>query len=116
MKTPQEIQVWHILPALRKQLALGLKMEGLKQKEIASLLELTESAISQYLKKKRGNEINFPKKIREDIGLSAKRISEDKATVHKEIQRLLKKIEESGFLCDVCHNYLGTNSSCNVCH
>ncbi len=116
MKTPQEIQVWHILPALRKHIALGLKEKKLKQKDIASLLGLTESAISQYLKKKRGNEIIFPNEIKKEISLSVEKISENKTTVHKEIQKLIRKMDRSGFLCNICHCYLGTDISCDVCH
>ena len=30
--TPQEIEVWYILPSLRKEIAVNLKEESLKQK------------------------------------------------------------------------------------
>ncbi|MFH1405899.1 MAG: hypothetical protein ABIG52_01635 [Nanoarchaeota archaeon] len=52
-KHPQEIEVWYILPAIRKELVLALKEKGHTQKEIASFLNVTEPAISQYTKEKR---------------------------------------------------------------
>ena len=32
MDTPQEIEVWYVLPALRREIAIALKKQGLKQK------------------------------------------------------------------------------------
>jgi predicted transcriptional regulator len=41
------------VPAIKAKLARELKEKGLSQKEIASLLDVTEAAISQYLSGKR---------------------------------------------------------------
>ena len=56
---PQEIEVWHIIPAIRKELVVALKEKGNSQKKIADLLNLSEAAVSQYLKLKRAREIIF---------------------------------------------------------
>ena len=38
MKLPQEIDVWYIIPAIRREFAKGLLKKGLKQREIAKKL------------------------------------------------------------------------------
>lgn len=53
-QTPCEIIVWHILPAIRRELAkIMIERYGLTQKEAAKKLGLTEAAISRYLSGKR---------------------------------------------------------------
>ena len=47
---PQEIEVWYIIPAVRRELAKSMVKIGLKQKQIAVTLGITEAAVSQYLK------------------------------------------------------------------
>ena len=57
---PQEIEVWYLLPALRKELTtIFIDNHQMKQKEAAKLLGLTEAAISQYRKDKRAKEDVF---------------------------------------------------------
>src|SRR4030042_5208371 len=104
MDTPQEVQVWYILPALRKHLTLALKEERMKQKDIAQSLGLTEAAVSQYLKKKRGGEISFNKEILNEIKKSAKTISHNKNNARAEIQQIMKRIEQTKFICSICHS------------
>ena len=116
MDTPQEIQVWYILPALRRQLAITLRKEGMKQKEIATAIGLTEAAVSQYLKKKRGEETHFSKDVLDEIGKSARLIAADNTKVRSETQRLLKMISETRFICGVCHNHINSNVNCEICY
>jgi hypothetical protein len=116
MNTPQEVQVWFILPAVRRQIAINLKKEGLKQKEIAIVLNLTESAVSQYLKKKRGDDVAFSPEINKEISASAELIAKDKKTLCVEIQRILKKIKDTRFICSVCHDYTHTAEECEICY
>ena len=54
-KHPQEIEVWYILPAIRKELVVVLKESGLTQRKIAGMLKVTEAAISQYSKHIKDN-------------------------------------------------------------
>ena len=53
LKHPQEIEVWYVLPAIRKELVVTLKEKNLTQKKIAEFLNITEAAVSQYIKQKR---------------------------------------------------------------
>jgi predicted transcriptional regulator len=53
-QTPCEIIVWHILPAIRRELTkIMIEKHGLTQKEAAKKMGLTEAAISRYLTGKR---------------------------------------------------------------
>ena len=70
METPQEIEVWYILPAIRKELALAMKLNGIKQVEIAKLLGVTKSAVTQYVNNKRANYVSFNSKIKNQINNS----------------------------------------------
>ena len=55
---PQEIEVWYLIPALRKELArIFIKDYGLAQKKAAELLGISGAAVSQYVKEKRAKEI-----------------------------------------------------------
>ena len=61
-KTPCEIALWKKLPSIRRELVIYLvKDKTINRKRVAELLGITESAISQYLKNKRGS-MKFTKK------------------------------------------------------
>ncbi|HLC55710.1 MAG TPA: hypothetical protein VJJ23_00555, partial [Candidatus Nanoarchaeia archaeon] len=70
---PQEIEVWYIIPALRREFASILKEKGFPQKQIAEKLKLTESAVSQYLKLKRAKDLDFDSNIQKEIKLAVDR-------------------------------------------
>ena len=70
---PQEIEVWYIIPAIRRELAKSMiKDLKITQKQVASIMEITEAAVSQYLHSKRAKEVVFTKAILEEIKKSAK--------------------------------------------
>ena len=75
MKIHCEEAVWYSLPIIRKELARSLiKDYGLTQRKAAEKLGITESAVSQYFSKKRGNFKPLDAAIRKEIKESAKRI------------------------------------------
>jgi predicted transcriptional regulator len=93
---PQEVEVWYVLPAIRRELAKIMKTKVVKrtneegekkehkitQKEIARMLGVTEPAITQYLLKKkdkrsRGDQITMPDKILREIDKSADTMIKD---------------------------------------
>jgi predicted transcriptional regulator len=116
MDTPQEVEVWVVLPALRRQLATSLKKQGMKQKEIASLFNITEAAVSMYLSKKRGDETTFTKKIMDEIDASSKNIAKDKSKAMYEVQRLMKIISDTKHICNICHSHINTSKECKICY
>ena len=74
MKMPQEIEVWYILPAVRLEIAKGLKKKGLSQQDIAKKMQVTPAAISNYFKSKRACGMKFNdkvlKRIKEELMLN----------------------------------------------
>ena len=95
---PQEIEVYYVIPALRRHLAMYMKLRGLKQNKIASLLQIDKAAVSQYIKNKRGNKVEFNEDTLNEISLSSMKIK-DKMSLIQETQRLLKVIRDN---CDLC--------------
>lgn len=70
-----ESTVWNILPAIRSELAkILIKKYKLTQRKVASLLGITEAAISRYVAGKRGMFEITDKKILKEISKSAGRI------------------------------------------
>ena len=85
---PQEIEVFYTLPAIRREMAIVMKASGRKQKEIAKLLCVEESTISQYMKDKRATKITLDETFRKDVAKAAERIN-GQADFIKETQKLL---------------------------
>ena len=71
MKSPCEEIVWDVLPSIRAATAGELIKRGISQKEVSRMLGLTPPAVSQYLSKKRGYNIEFREDIRQAIGVLA---------------------------------------------
>ena len=99
---PQEIEVWYLIPAIRKELAkIFISKYEMSQKEIADILGLTESAVSQYLKDKRGNQLKFNLNERKIINKTAKKISEDKNNSIKHLYNLCNSLKNTKTICDL---------------
>ena len=97
---PQEIEVFYIIPTIRKYLAMQMKANGLKQNKVAELLQIEEAAVSQYLNNKRGDKIILGKEILAEINISSFKIK-DEISLLSETQKLLKFIRNSGYLCKI---------------
>ncbi len=108
---PQEIEVFYILPALRRHLAMYMKLQGLKQNKIAEILHIEKSAVSQYIKKKRGNNVEFSENVLNEIAKSASKIR-DEFSLLGETQRLLRLIKSSGDLCRIHKNISSIPEDC----
>lgn len=94
MKPPCELVVSKILPTLRSALVQALiKEHGLKQTEVAKLLSITQSAVSQYITATRAADKKLLKAFPE-----MKRYSSRMA------QRLISGQEKASLLmfCDSC--------------
>src|SRR3989344_2444797 len=97
---PQEVEVWYLLPSLRKELTKVLiKDGGLSQKQTADLLGITESAVSQYLKSKRAKQIKFTKEEISEIRKVAHNILHDKKNTGKYFYELSTKMRGSESMC-----------------
>ena len=108
---PQEIEVFYIIPTLRNQLAIAMKEQGLKQKQIAVLLGIEPATVSQYLHEKRGNKIEFSKEIIDEIKISAFKIK-DRLSLLKEMQRLLRIMRTTREICKLHKQLSNIPSEC----
>ena len=113
LKMPQEIEIWYIIPAIRKAFAKELVKKGLKQKEIASLLGVTDAAVSQYFKSKRGCEVVFNRNIKKEISTSVEKVMK-RSPVQKEIQKICRMCKRDGICCYV-HKRHGAPRDCKLC-
>ena len=128
---PQEVEVWYVLPAIRRELAKVMKTKTvtrtnedgekvehkITQKEIARMLGVTEPAITQYLLKKkgqrsRGDQVVLPREILEEIDKSADimieeyeeaRLTEEDIfeQMTSEINRIIRFMRDAGVMCDI---------------
>ncbi|MBS3167409.1 helix-turn-helix domain-containing protein [Candidatus Woesearchaeota archaeon] len=112
--TPQEIEVWYILPALRRAIALELQHKGLRQNKIAELLGITEAAVSQYLSGKRGTELKFEMDVAQKIEQSAEKIKNN-GDLLEEIESLCKLIRNKMITCKIHKKYGVAKKTCEVC-
>jgi uncharacterized protein len=103
---PQEIEVWYIIPAVRKELAKQLtKKHGLSFEKAGAILGISKAAVSQYLSNKRANKIKLNPGIKNEIAKSAKIINENPKMALIELQKILKIMKERKCSCDVCKKY-----------
>jgi len=112
---PQELEVWYLLPAIRKRLALGLIKEGFSQKNIAELMHVTEATISQYKKEKRASKDFLGTKYDQEITNSINKINQNHKLFYTEVMRLNTLIKEAGMICEL-HKIMETNNpACEIC-
>jgi predicted transcriptional regulator len=103
---PQEIEVWYIIPAVRKELSkLLTKKYGLSYEKAGGSLGISKAAVSQYLSNKRANKITLNAKTKAEVKKSAEKISKDPKSAMLEIQRILKFMKDNQSSCDVCKKY-----------
>ncbi len=103
---PQEIEVWYIIPAVRKELAKLLTKEyGRNYEEAGKILGVSKAAISQYLNKKRASKVKFNMEVKKEVKKSAEKINKNEDLAVSEILRILKIIKKSGCECEVCRKY-----------
>jgi uncharacterized protein len=100
---PQEIEVWYIIPGIRRELARCLiKKYDVTYDKVGKILGISKAAISQYLKGKRAAKIKLHPKIQEEVIKACERLIESKSNSMNEILDMLKLIKEKGYFCEVC--------------
>ena len=123
---PQEFDVWYILPAIKKKLALKLIEKGMPQKDVAIILKTTPATISHYKKNKRVKNDLFGNKVDELVTLAANKINEDNNLFFHEVIKINNKIKDQGLFCKIFQNlneengdlpcYQCKKQTDNVCH
>jgi len=114
---PQEIEVWYLIPSLRKEFTkIFVDNYGINQKKIAKILGITEAAVSQYLKFKRGNEVKFSEEELKKIKKSAKKIIEEKESVMKNLYGLCIALRGSKVICKTHRSKdKSVPKNCDIC-
>jgi predicted transcriptional regulator len=100
MKSPCEVIVWDVLPSIRAAIAEELVKRGLSQKEVSRLLGITPPAVSQYVSKKRGYNIQFD----DDVRLSIEKLADD--LIQNKVDNLVERI------CEVCKSLRDEDTTC----
>ncbi|MEM3113020.1 MAG: transcriptional regulator [Candidatus Pacearchaeota archaeon] len=114
---PQELEVWYLLPALRRELSkMFINLYWLNQKETAEILGITESAVSQYLKDKRANELRFDRHELKIIKDTADRILKDRKNSLNYLYSLSVKLRGTRSLCEFHKKHdFNLPSNCRLC-
>tara|TARA_Y100000310_G_scaffold328062_1_gene395494 strand:+ start:33539 stop:33886 length:348 start_codon:yes stop_codon:yes gene_type:complete len=113
---PQEIEVWYLIPALRKEIAKALIKDFQKsQKDVSVILGISEGAVSQYLNSKRGSELKFSKEELEEIRRVAEKIIKE-GEVDQNFYKLCVKLRGCHSLCSF-HKKQDKNlpKNCDMC-
>jgi predicted transcriptional regulator len=98
---PQEIEVYYIIPTIRRYFAIELA-KTMPQNKVAKILGISSSTISQYKSTKRGHKIILPEIVIQRIKLLAPSIKDTYAYI-QETQNLLKLCRDNNILCDIHH-------------
>lgn len=107
MKTPSEVIVWHILPIIRRDLAKELATTyHMKQADVGRLFGVTDAAISQYIKNKRGacasvENSMYYRPLCEEVHKSAELLHAGVADIVVELCRLCEFARKSGLLAEI---------------
>ncbi len=109
-----EIEVWYILPTIRREIVKTLLNKGLSQNEIAKKLSLRKSTISQYVHNKRGKEVKFDDNIKKVINIAVQNILIDKNS-NTEIMNVCNLIKKTKTICDIHRMYEDVPLGCEVC-
>jgi len=106
---PCEVGVKTVLPAMRALMARTIiEKYGMKEKQVAEILGLSQSAISRYTTKGRGNIIKFENvpEVQTLIEQIIDLLLYEKPQKNTEILELLcqtcKTIREKGLMCELC--------------
>ncbi len=103
---PQEIEVWYIIPMIRKTLAKHLVEDyEMSYEKTGKILGISKAAVSQYMNNKRANKIKLSTEVQEEVKKSAKILSETPKLAVMEIERILTLMKTKKCSCDVCKKY-----------
>ena len=104
---PQELDVWYIFPAIRKKLAVELLKEGMLQKEVAKMMNISAATITHYKKNRRVKEDIIGTELDDLIEKSVIKIISDNSKVSSEIIFLNQQFKKKRIYCDLFQRLSG---------
>ena len=120
MKIPCELIVWYVLPSIRRELARELvEKHHLTQAEVARRFGVTDAAISQYLKSKRGTNKELENSgkyedFKQEVERAAIRIMNGSDIV-TETCKICEMVKRSGMLIKVYETRTGVKAPECIC-
>ena len=115
MILPQELEVFYVIPAIRRELAKALAVKGVKQKRMAEIFGVSEACVSNYFKAKRGQEVTFSTELTKLINESASNLAIGKSCFINVIQQVCRSFKKSEALCDLHHKLDKITCNCKGC-
>jgi predicted transcriptional regulator len=121
---PCEVGVKAVLPAIRALMARTIvEKHGMKETQVAEILGLSQSAISRYTSKDRGNIITI-ENVPEVQTLIDQMINLLLYNAHQKTELLelfcktCKIIREKGLICQLCQKKIDSTDleKCDFCH
>ena len=113
MKIPCEVVVWYLLPTIRRGMAKELvSVHGYTQSKVAKTFGVTDAAVSQYLRNKRGeydvvtNCPGYPS-VLEEITAAASRIANSGSDFATEMCNICMAAKSCGVLAKIYEVELG---------
>lgn len=100
---PQEIEVWYVIPAIRREISKCLiKDYSLSYEKIGKILDISKAAVSQYVKNKRASKIKLHEKASGQVMVSCQRLAKKESDAITEIKKILSYIRDKRLPCEVC--------------
>ncbi len=115
---PQEIEVWYILPLIRRKIALKMVEKGLQQKEVARIMGITPAAVCQYKTEKRAKADFFDDDMNKALEISVKNIIKNNKALAEEIIKLNNSAKSKGIVCKIYKEKCalkGMEGNCDYC-
>jgi len=123
MLLPCEVAIKSVIPAIRSAIARELTQSyGLKQKEVAQLLGVTQTAVSKYTRHARGavlevKEVEDAQPVLKETVFSLANGEMDKYELAEKLCLVCEIIRKRGLMCKLCALSDTTidSSKCIVC-
>ncbi len=95
---PCEKAVWYNLPQIRADLAIELVKTGMTQSQAAKKLGVTPAAVSQYIHKKRGMQLQKSMDYRKEIEVAVQKICEEASSndLHQIVCNCCRLLQQEG--------------------
>lgn len=106
-KTPCEELFWSFLPSLRGEFVRAMLKQKMKRKDVARFMGLSEPAISQYLKQKRGKGYKFSQESRKFVAEAVRSMKDDELILNT--CRCCIAINKPKIFCPICPGKITTS-------